>query len=191
MLVVLTIAACQSQQTKAPAENAAPAASAAPETARARGNVAANPPLPANAGAPTSAATPPAAAPAPVNADGDVAKALAVLRQYYADLNHHDFAQAYAAWANDGPPGHPTQASFARGYATTDSVLLTVGTPGRVEGAAGSRYVTVPVTLRAFAHAAAETDYAGTYTLRRAVVTGASAADRRWHLSSASIEQRR
>ena len=120
---------------------------------------------------------------------GAVDSALAVVRGYYAALNARDYPRAYAAWAGDGPPGRPTPAAFAAGNAGTDSVALTVGTPGRVEGAAGSRYVVVPVTLRAFERGGRQAALAGTYTLRRSVVPGAGAANRRWHLYRAALRR--
>ena len=115
--------------------------------------------------------------------------AVAVLRDYYDAINARDYRRAYAAWGDDGPPGRPTPAAFAAGYATTDSVRVLIGTPGRIEGAAGSRYLTVPVTLRAFERAAGETRYAGSYTLRRSVVPGADPASRRWHLYRAALRR--
>jgi hypothetical protein len=125
---------------------------------------------------------------APTTSDGaaslDAAadSALAVLRDYYAAIDARDFSRAYAAWGDDGPPGRPTLAAFAAGYARTDSVRLSSGAPGRVEGAAGSRYVTIPVTVRAFERGGRRTIYEGSYTLRRSVVPGASDTNARWHL---------
>jgi hypothetical protein len=116
--------------------------------------------------------------------------AVAVLRDYYAAIDGRDYARAYAAWGDDGPPGHPSLSTFSDGFARTDSVRLEVGTPGQVEGAAGSRYVDVPVTLYAFERGPRETRYTGSYVLRRTVVPGASEANRRWHLYRATLAAR-
>ncbi len=121
------------------------------------------------------------------DADTTVATALAVLRGYYSALDARDYQAAYAAWDGDGPPGHPTRAAFAARRAATDSAHLELGTPGRVEGAAGSRYLSVPVTVRDFEHGGHETTYTGTYILRRTVVPGASPASERWHLYRAAL----
>jgi len=43
-----------------------------------------------------------------------------------------------------------------------------------VEGAAGSRYVTIPVTVRAETTTGREQRFVGSYTLRRSVVDGAT-----------------
>ena len=116
--------------------------------------------------------------------------AVASLRGYYAAIDRRDYASAYAGWGDDGPPGHPTLADFARGFARTDSVRLDVGRPGRIEGAAGSRYVDVPVTVHAFEGGGGATTYTGSYVLRRTVVPGASDANRRWHLYRATLAAR-
>lgn len=117
--------------------------------------------------------------------------AVFVLRDYYAAIGRRDFGRAYADWGDDGPPGHPTLDAFAAGFARTDSVRLDVGAPGRIEGAAGSRYVDVPVTVHAFERGGRETTYVGSYVLRRAVVPGASESNRRWHLYRATLAIRR
>ena len=127
----------------------------------------------------------PAAASAPDTVRTDPVGAL---RAFAAALNARDYARAYAAWGADGPPGRPTLAAFAAGYAATDSVRLTLGPPGRVEGAAGSRYLTVPATLHAFERGGRTTDYVGSYTLRRSVVPGADSASAHWHLYRAELQ---
>ena len=125
--------------------------------------------------------------PAPTTEHSAISEAEAVVRAYYAAINAHDYQCAYATWGNDRPPGRPTVRNFASGFARTDSVHVVLGAPGRIEGAAGSRYVTIPVRLRAFEHGIGPREYAGSYTVRRSVVPGIDAADRRWHLYSASL----
>lgn len=110
-----------------------------------------------------------------------------VVRSYYAAINERDYQRAYDAWGNDGPPGHPTLRNFASGFTDTDSVKVVLGTPGRIEGAAGSRYVTIPVRVRAFERVAGPHDYVGSYTVRRSVVPGADPVNQRWHLYAASL----
>lgn len=124
---------------------------------------------------------------APPTEAGAIGDAEAVVLAYYAAINAHDYQRAYAAWGSDGPPGRPTVRTFASGFAHTDSVHVVLGTPGRIEGAAGSRYVTIPIRMRAFEHGTGPREYAGSYTVRRSVVPGIDEADRRWHLYSASL----
>jgi hypothetical protein len=56
-----------------------------------------------------------------------------------------------------------------------------------VEGAAGSRYVTIPVTVRAETTTGREQRFVGSYTLRHSVVDGATPDQRQWRIYSASI----
>lgn len=147
---------------------------------------------PMNPQAATRPAEPEANADANANATAkaastaDADSAVATLRAYYAAIDARDFARAFAAWGSSGPPGDPSLSKFAAGYAGTDSVRLSAGAPGRIEGAAGSRYVDIPVTVHAFEHGTAVL-YTGTYTLRRTVVTGAAPSDARWHLYRADL----
>jgi hypothetical protein len=64
-----------------------------------------------------------------------------------------------------------------------------VGAPGRVEGAAGSRYVEIPVVVRARTRAGKAQRFEGTYTLKRTVVDGATPAQRSWRIASASLRE--
>lgn len=127
-------------------------------------------------GAATSDSTSPAAA-----AD--------VVRRYYEAINAGEFRRAYELWGDSGKASGQTYQEFAAGFAQTASVEAEVGTPGRVEGAAGSRFVEVPVVIRAVLKNGAHQRFHGSYTLQRVVVEGASPAERRWHLFSAKISQ--
>ena len=117
------------------------------------------------------------------------AAAADVVRRYYAAIEARDFRRAYGLWGDDGAASGQTFEAFAEGFAETAHVEAEVGEPGRVEGAAGSRYVEVPVTLRAVTDDGEAQHFEGTYTLRRAVVDGATAAQRRWHLYSADVRR--
>ena len=64
---------------------------------------------------------------------------------------------------------------------------MTVGTPGPIGAAAGSRYVEVPVRIAARTRAGALQNYSGSYTLRVSVVDGASSEQRSWHIYSAEV----
>ena len=56
-----------------------------------------------------------------------------------------------------------------------------------MEGAAGSRFIQVPVTIEAQMRDGGTQRYTGTYTLRRAVVDGATPEQRAWRIASASL----
>lgn len=137
------------------------------------------PPAPAPRQAPTASRE-------TVDSAGDPA---AVVRDYYAAIRAHDYLRAYRMWETSGQRNVRSYARFAAGFDSTESVEVKTGAPGRVEGAAGSRFVTVPVEVESRLRSGARQRFTGTYTLRRAEVPGASAAQRRWHLYTASIRQ--
>jgi hypothetical protein len=91
--------------------------------------------------------------------------------------------------SGDGRASGQSAASFAGGFGDTAGVTVQTGAPGRVEGAAGSRYVRVPVAIRAVQVDGSERRYEGSYTLRRAVVDGASADQREWRIASADLRE--
>ncbi len=118
----------------------------------------------------------------------DAQAAVAVVHDYYDAIASHDFERAYGYWGSSGPPGQ-TPERFAAGFNGTASVRVTTGTPSRVEPAAGSRYVDVPVTILSTTKTGEMQRFEGTYTLRRTVVDGAPASERNWHLYRASIRR--
>ncbi|MGH7570345.1 MAG: hypothetical protein ACREMK_00690 [Gemmatimonadota bacterium] len=122
-------------------------------------------------------------------AEGDPEAAVAVVEEYYAAIAAGDFTRAYALWADDGRASGQTFDEFRGGYAETDSVAARVGSPGRIEGAAGSRYVTVPVVVRARMTRGGLQCFEGSYTLRRSVVTGATPDQRHWRVYSGDMAE--
>lgn len=110
-----------------------------------------------------------------------------IIGRYYAAIAERDYERAYYVWADSGAASGQTMESFADGFDETARVDVEVGDPGRVEGAAGSRYVEVPVVVRATTVQGEKQRFEGTYTLRRAVVEGASEEERRWHIHSADV----
>jgi len=104
------------------------------------------------------------------------------VRAYYAAVNARDFGAAQALW-----DGTRAAAQLAADYADAASVELTVGAPRPPEGAAGSVYVEVPVTVTTRRRDGSVQRQAGRYTLRRAQVDGASAAQRAWHITAVDL----
>ncbi len=117
----------------------------------------------------------------------DSTGAVQVLEQYYRAVNQRDFRSAYLLWGDSGRASGQSFEQFQAGYARTDSVMATIGRPGGVEGAAGSRYIEVPVTLQAWSGPGVPQRFTGTYVLRRSMVDGATPAQRRWHIYSAEL----
>lgn len=136
--------------------------------------------------APEPAAAPPVARPADGAAIG--ADPADVIRAYYAAIDARDFRRAYGLWARGGEASGKRYDEFVAGFAQTASAAVEIGDPGQVEGAAGSRYIEIPVVVRAFTTDGSAQRFVGSYTLRRTVVDGATPAQQRWQLYSAKIE---
>ncbi|MDH5835471.1 hypothetical protein [Luteimonas kalidii] len=128
-------------------------------------------------------------APADAAAEPTPADAAATLRAYYAAIEARDYARAYAAWSDGGRASGQDPAAFAANFSDMTALEVTYGDPGPVEAAAGSRYVEVPVTVTTTRSDGSVQRLAGRYLLRRAVVDGASAAQRAWHIASADLRE--
>ena len=131
-----------------------------------------------------------AAPPAPdgtVPAEPGADQAAAVIADYYRSIDALDYAHAWSLWSDGGRASGQTVQQFANGFASTAHVTVDVGAAGPMDAAAGSRYVQVPVTIQATARDGSVQRYAGSYTLRRAVVDGATPEQRAWHIASATL----
>ena len=115
------------------------------------------------------------------------AGAIAVIREYYAAISARRLRDAYLLWSDNGKASLQTFEEFAQGFDDTRSVSVTPGRPGRIEGAAGSRFVEIPVTIDAVAASGEHRRFTGSYVLRRAVVPGATPEQRSWRISTAQI----
>ena len=116
-------------------------------------------------------------------------EAIGVIRDYYAAINAQNYAQAFALWSDGGRATGQSPEQFADGYARTNGVSVEVMAPGRIDAAAGSRYIEVPVALTATLDDGSQHRYAGMYTLRRTVVDGASPEQRAWRIASADLRE--
>jgi hypothetical protein len=140
----------------------------------------------------TLPASPPDAAQPPqiqLPAEPTPADAAAVVDAYYAAIAANQYPRAYALWSGGGQASGQTAQQFASGFADTASVSVDVGAPGRVDAAAGSRYVEIPVSVAATRRDGSIHRYAGAYTLRRAVVDGATDEQRAWRIASADLRE--
>ena len=115
------------------------------------------------------------------------AGAVAVIREYYAAIGAQRLRDAYHLWSDDGAASNQTFEEFAQGFDDTRSVTVTPGQPGRIEGAAGSRFVEIPVTIDAVAASGEHRRFTGSYVLRRAVVPGATPEQRSWRIYTAQV----
>jgi hypothetical protein len=89
----------------------------------------------------------------------------AVIRSYYNAVNRHEYVRAYSYY-QDGE-GVADFDTFAAGYKDTAVVNVTVGKASS-EGAAGSTYYSVPVTIDAMDIHGKHSLFAGCFTLRLA-----------------------
>lgn len=141
----------------------------------------------------------PATAPATVVGD-DAAYAIAddepsaqeavdVVREYYAAINGRNYARAFALWSDAGRATGQSPQQFADGFADTEGVSVEVMAPGRVDAAAGSRHIEVPVALSATQDDGSLRKYVGAYTLRRSVADGAAPEQRAWRIATADLRE--
>lgn len=114
-------------------------------------------------------------------------RAAAVVRAYYDAINAKRYQDAYRMWEAEGSASGHSMIEFLNGYAQTKSVEASVGTPGPIGAAAGSRYVDVPVHLVVTSTRGTRESFSGTITLRRSVVDGASPKQRTWQIYAAKI----
>lgn len=114
-------------------------------------------------------------------------EAVTVVRDYFAAINSGNFARAYSLWADGGRASGQSPQAFADGFVDTAGISVELMPPGRIAAAAGSRYVEVPVNLRASMRDGGERRLTGSFTLRRAVVDGATAEQRAWRISAADL----
>ena len=124
------------------------------------------------------------------NADSAEPEAVQVIRDYYSAINRQDYRQAYLAWDRNGAASGQSFEQFKQGFANTTSTTITVGEPSRVDAAAGSLYIRIPVTIAAVTKDGTQEQFRGSYALRRANSGLNSMPEpRRWYLNSAKITQ--
>ena len=139
-------------------------------------------PLPA-ADAPPPSVTIAAGAPPAASGERD---AVAAVQAYYDALRRGDVGRAYAAWSDGGRASGRTPEQFAAGAGDMAIASVSIGEPGRVEGAAGGRYVEVPVTVTSRGRDGREVRQVGSYVMRTSQVDGAA---RGWHIASAELRE--
>lgn len=115
-------------------------------------------------------------------------QAAQVIRHYYDAINQKDYERAYADWAANGTGSQQSFEQFKKGFTDTASVKVEIGEPGSINGAVGSLYVEIPVTITATTVNGTTQHFTGSYTLKRINdVPGSTPEQRIWHLYSAKI----
>lgn len=123
----------------------------------------------------------------PADAPSASEDAVPVIHRYFQAIDAREYASAYAQWGDGGAASGQSFEEFVTGFAETAHVDVEIGTPGQVEGAAGSRFVEIPVVIYAVDMNGEEQRFEGSYVLRRSIVDGATPEQRRWHIYSATI----
>jgi hypothetical protein len=170
-LLAIALTACNASATSpSPAANTPSTASPA---------IAASPTSPSSLARSASSVTP-----------EQQAEAIQAIRNYYEAINHRDYQQAYLLWDGEGAASQQSFEQFKQGYTDTQSTGVTVGEPGRGDGAAGSVYIEIPVTITAVTQSGTQQRFRGSYVLRRANAGPVSTPEaRQWHLYSARLTQ--
>ena len=112
-----------------------------------------------------------------------------VLQNYFALLESGRYAQAYRLWSDAGRASGRSIADFAAGFGKYAEYHANIGAPGRMEGAAGSTYVDVPVQVYGRLKNGRQFAESGTATLRRVNdVPGSTAEQREWRIYRMELE---
>jgi hypothetical protein len=102
--------------------------------------------------------------------ESDQQSAVQVIQDYYGAINRQDYQQAYLLWDEEGAASQQSFEQFKQGFANTESTTVTTGEPGNVEGAAGSVYVEIPVTITAVTRSGTQEQFHGGYALRQSIL---------------------
>ncbi|WP_165842902.1 MliC family protein [Phenylobacterium deserti] len=128
--------------------------------------------------------TPKPTTPAPATQDPG-AEAAGVARAW--------FARAAAGRATDADwteAGQASRAALLEQMAAFETLAAEVGPPGAVQGAAGSLYVEMPLSLNGRLKAGGETERTGKVVMRRINdVPGSTGAQRRWRIERVDLER--
>jgi hypothetical protein len=145
------------------------------------------PPEPGTPGGLADDRTPVSEAPfTPTSAQG----AANVVQTYFALVEQRKFADAYRLWSDGGrATGEATAEAFAGSFSRYSELHGQVGAPGRIEGAAGSLYVEVPVTTYGRTSGGQAEYRTGKAVLRRVNdVPGSTPEQRAWHIQSMPLK---
>ena len=116
-------------------------------------------------------------------------EAVALVRTYFNAINGGRFDVAHALWADAGRASGQSPGQFADSFGGTAALDVDVLEPGRIEPAAGSRYIEVPVAYTATAADGTQRRFVGAYTLRHSVVDGAGPEAGQWRIASADLRE--
>lgn len=106
-----------------------------------------------------------------------------VLQSYAALLEQRRFTEAWRLWSDRGRASQMGEEEFANSYGKYAELHAEIGAPGRMEGAAGSAYVDIPLRFYGRLKNGQPFNSVGTATLRRVNdVPGSTGEQRQWRL---------
>lgn len=114
--------------------------------------------------------------------------AVQLIRNYYFWINQKKYEGAFNIWEKreDGNAVNGQSfEKFAGGFSDTASVSVEIGAPGKIEGAAGSNYIQIPVVISATSTHGSQQKFAGSYTMRSSNM----ADDKSWYINSAKVKK--
>ena len=108
-----------------------------------------------------------------------------VVQTFFAHVEAGHYQQAWQLWSEGGKASGMSAPEFAASFERYREYHARVGAPGRIEGAAGSLYVEVPVQIFGRLKDGRQFNAAGKVQLRRTnEVPGASAEQRQWRIAA-------
>lgn len=108
-----------------------------------------------------------------------------VMQHYYALIGQKRYAEALQLWG----PAAEAATAFERSFGDKLEYHGLVGSPGEIEGAAGSLFVTVPIQVYGRLRDGRELHQLGKATLRRVNdVPGSTAVQRLWHIERIDLQ---
>jgi hypothetical protein len=108
-----------------------------------------------------------------------------LLASYYNAVNLGGYPRAWEYW--EAPPA-PAFEEFAQGFTETESVMLVVRPPTRLEGAAGSVYTAIPALVSATHRDDSRHTFLGCFVARRPNV-GPPDVEQEWSLFDATVQR--
>ncbi len=118
------------------------------------------------------------------------AGARVVLTDWARSIESGDYVRAYAQWGESGDASGMSESEYVDYWRKLGQVKVAVK-QGESDAGAGSLYYAAPTTITAQLRDGTRKEMAGTVVLRRANdVPGATAAQLRWHLSSADFKEK-
>ena len=111
-----------------------------------------------------------------------------VVQTYFALIEARKFADAWKLWSDEGRSSGMDSRSFVEAFGKYRDYHAEIGTPGELNGAAGSIYVEVPIHAYGRRSNGAPFRERGKVALRRVnEVPGSTSEQRQWHIESVTI----